>query len=297
MALYLRLLKFLRPYWLKLVLAMIFMSFVGSTSGLIAYLVQPVMDKIFYEKNSTMLLIIPSGIVLLFLAKGTCDYLQEYLMGFVGQKIIADIRNLVFKRVQIQPLSFFDKTSTGTIISRITNDISLVQAAVSDSVTAILKDAFSIVGLILVVFYRDWRLAIVAFIILPVATYPIVAFGRKLRKNSTQNQRAMARFTSFLHETITGQRIVKAFAMERYEYGKFREENESLFQNSHEAHQDTRPLQPCHGHARRNRCSYNHMVRRQCGHLREIDPGQFLLLYDSTAFLVRAYKTAQQGEP
>ncbi len=229
MALYLRLLKFLRPYWVKLVFAMVFMSFVGSTGGLTAYLVQPVMDKIFFEKNSAMLLVIPFGLILLVLAKGVCDYLQAYLMGFVGQKVITDIRNLVFKRLQTQPLAFFDKTPTGTIISRITNDISLVQGAVSDSFTAILKDAFAIVGLIFVVFYRDWRLAIVAFIVLPVATYPIVSFGRKLRKNSTQNQRAMARFTNFLHETITGQRIVKAFAMEDYEYGRFREENEGLF--------------------------------------------------------------------
>jgi ATP-binding cassette, subfamily B, bacterial MsbA len=229
MALYLRLLKFLRPYWVKLVFAVVFMSFVGSTDGFTAYFVKPVMDQIFFEKNGSMLLLIPFAIILFYLAKGGADYMQAYLMGFVGQKVITDIRNLVFRRLQVQPLSFFDKTPTGTIISRITNDISLVQGAVSDSFTAILKDMFTIMGLLFVIFYRDWRLAIVAFIVLPIVTYPIVSFGRKLRKNSAQNQRAMAKFTSFLHETITGQRIVKAFAMEGYEYGKFRDENESLF--------------------------------------------------------------------
>ncbi|HUJ70077.1 MAG TPA: lipid A export permease/ATP-binding protein MsbA [Syntrophorhabdales bacterium] len=229
MALYLRLLKFLRPYWVKLVFAVIFMSFVGSTDGFTAYFVKPVMDQIFFEKNGSMLLLIPFAIILFYLAKGGADYMQAYLMGFVGQKVITDIRNLVFRRLQVQPLSYFDKTPTGTIISRITNDISLVQGAVSDSFTAILKDMFTIVGLLFVIFYRDWRLALVAFIVLPIVTYPIVSFGRKLRKNSTQNQRAIAKFTSFLHETITGQRIVKAFAMEGYEYGKFRDENESLF--------------------------------------------------------------------
>jgi ATP-binding cassette, subfamily B, bacterial MsbA len=228
MGLYLRLLKFLRPYWPRLVLAMVFMSFVGSSDGLMAYLVQPVMDKIFFEKNSAMLVVIPLGVILLVVTKGVFDYLQAYLMGFVGQKVIADIRNLVFKCLQMQPLAFFDKTPTGTIISRITNDVSLVQGAVSDSFTAVLKDAFTIIGLVFVAFYRDWRLAIVAFVVLPVATYPIAAFGRKLRKNSTQNQKAMARFTNFLHETVTGQRIVKAFAMEDYEHGRFRQENESL---------------------------------------------------------------------
>lgn len=229
MALYLRLLRFLQPYWVKLLLAMIFMSLVAASNGLTAFLVKPVLDKIFFEKNDTMLFLIPFGIIVLYLLKGIFDYLQSYLMGFVGQKVITDIRNLVFKRLQAQPLAFFDKTPTGLIISRITNDISLVQGAVSDAFTAILKDAFTIVGLIFVVFYRDWRLAVIAFIVLPFATYPIVAFGRRLRKISVQNQKAVAKLTSFLHETITGQRIVKAFSMERYEDRKFNEENENLF--------------------------------------------------------------------
>jgi subfamily B ATP-binding cassette protein MsbA len=150
-------------------------------------------------------------------------------MGFVGQKVITDIRNLVFGRLQKQPLAFYDKTPTGVIISRITNDIGLIQGAVSDAFTAVLKDAFTIVGLVFVVFYRDWRLATIAFLILPFATYPIVTFGRRLRKIAVQNQKAMARLTNFLHETITGQRIVKAFTMEPYEDKRFREENESLF--------------------------------------------------------------------
>jgi subfamily B ATP-binding cassette protein MsbA len=229
MALYLRLLRFLRPYWVKLAFAMVFMSLVAGTNGLTAYLVQPVMDKIFFEKNGTLLLLIPMGVILLYLAKGTFDYLQAYLMGFVGQKIVTDIRNVVFKRLQKQPLAFFDKTPTGLIISRITNDISLIQGAVADSFTAILKDAFTIIGLVFVVFYRDWKLALIAFVVLPFATYPIVAFGRRLRKISVQNQKAMAKLTSFLHETITGQRIVKAFCMEDYEGRKFDEENEDLF--------------------------------------------------------------------
>ncbi|MGA3174283.1 MAG: lipid A export permease/ATP-binding protein MsbA [Syntrophorhabdales bacterium] len=229
MALYLRLLRFVKPYWVKLGFAMLFMSAVAGTNGLTAYLVQPVMDKIFFEKNGKLLILIPFGVMLLYLSKGIFDYLQAYLMGFVGQKIITDIRNLVFKRLQLQPLAFFDRTATGLIISRITNDISLVQGAVADSFTAVLKDAFTIIGLVFVVFYRDWKLAAIAFIVLPFATYPIVAFGRRLRKISVQNQKAMAKLTSFLHETITGQRIVKAFTMENYEGGKFRDENENLF--------------------------------------------------------------------
>jgi ATP-binding cassette, subfamily B, bacterial MsbA len=229
MALYLRLLRFVKPYTVKLLFAMLFMSLLAATTGLQPLLLKEVMNRIFVNKDSTMLLLIPLAVISLFIARGLFDYLQSYLMGYVGQRVITDIRNLVFGRLQAQPLSFFDKTPTGLIISRITNDISLIQGAVSDSFTAVLKDVFAIIGLIAYVFYNNWKLASIAFLVLPFAVYPIVTFGRRLRRNSVRNQKAMAKLTSFLHETITGQRIVKAFAMENYEYGKFQEENESLF--------------------------------------------------------------------
>ncbi|MEI6152576.1 MAG: lipid A export permease/ATP-binding protein MsbA [Deltaproteobacteria bacterium] len=229
MALYLRLLEYLKPYWRKLVFAMIFMALVASTNGLTAYIVKPVLDNIFFEKNAAMLSIIPFGVVILYLLKGIFDYFQAYLMGFVGQKVITDIRDEIFNALQKQPLAYFDKTPTGTIISRIINDVTLVQSAVSDAFTAILKDIFTIVGLIFVIFYRDWKLAAIAFVVLPFATYPIVSFGRRLRRISTKTQKEMAKLTNFLHETITGQRIVKAFCMEEYESKRFKEENETLF--------------------------------------------------------------------
>ncbi len=229
MALYLRLLSFLKPYLARLLLATVFMAAAAGLNGLQPFVVKPVIDKVFIEKDATMLYLIPFGILLLYLAKGAVEYLQAYLMGYVGQKVITDIRNLVFHRLQRQPLSFFDKTPTGLIISRIINDIAMVQAAVTDAFTAVLKDSLSIVAFVFVAFYRDWKLASIAFIVLPFATYPIVIFGRKLRRNSIQNQKAMARLTTFLHETITGQRIVKAFSMEAYEDKRFEAENETLF--------------------------------------------------------------------
>ena len=229
MVLYLRLLQFVKPYWPKLALAMIFMSLVAATNGLTAYIVKPVLDKIFFEKNAEMLYILPLGIIIIYFCKGVFEYLQAYLMGYVGQKVVNDIRNLVFSSLQRQPLSFFDKTPTGSNISRVINDVNLVQSAVTDAFTAIMKDAISIIVLVFVVFYRDWKLATIALIILPFSAYPIVAFGKKLRKISVNAQRTMARLTSFLHETITGQRIVKAFSMEEYENKRFQVENNNLF--------------------------------------------------------------------
>jgi subfamily B ATP-binding cassette protein MsbA len=229
MTLYRRLLEFLKPYWKKLVIAMICMAIVSATSALYAYLVKNVIDDIFVKKDAAMLYFIPFGVVLLFFVKGLFFYLQAYFMGFIGQRVITNIRNLVFASLQKQPLSFFDKTPTGQSISRIMNDVTLIQGTVTDSVTAILIDAFSIIGLIGVVFYRDWKLATISFIVLPFSIYPIVSFGKKLRKVSLNTQKSAARLTSFLHETITGQRIVKAFSMETYENERFKGENEEMF--------------------------------------------------------------------
>jgi subfamily B ATP-binding cassette protein MsbA len=229
MALYLRLLSFLRPYLGRLLLAMFFMALVAGANGLTAYVVKPVLDKIFFEKNEEMILLIPLGIVLLYLSKGVFDYLQAYLMGYVGQRVVTDIRNLLFQSLQRQSLSYFDRTPTGVNISKIMNDVSLIQNAVCDSFTAILRDSLTIVGLIFVVFYRDWKLALIAFAVLPFATYPIVEFGRRLRRIGLKTQRKVASLTSFLQEVIAGQRIVKAFSMEGYEEGRFRRENEELF--------------------------------------------------------------------
>ncbi|HOC45947.1 MAG TPA: ABC transporter ATP-binding protein, partial [Syntrophorhabdaceae bacterium] len=229
MNLYLRLLRFAYPYKTKLILAMIFMALCSGSKSLSAYLVKPVLDSIFFEKDMAKLYIMPAIVILLFFAKGIFEYLQAYFMGFVGQRVVTDIRNLLFVNMQKQPLSYFDKTPTGSNISRIVNDVALVQNTVSDSVAAVLNDAFTIIGLIVVAFHMEWKLTLIAFIILPFSIYPIVTFGKRLRKIGLNIQQYLARLTNFLHETITGQRIVKAFSMEEYENVRFSRVNETLF--------------------------------------------------------------------
>lgn len=229
MTLYLKLLKFTKPYWARLLLAMMCMLVVSATSGALPFLAKPVMDDIFIRKDVTMLYIVPVAVIFLFIIKGFFYYLQAYLMGYVGQRVITDIRNLLFASLQKQPLSYFDKTPTGQSISRIMNDVTLLQNTVSDSITAVLIDVVTIVCFLGVIFYRDWWLALISVVILPVAAYPISSFGRKLRKVGLKTQKSMARLTSFLHETITGQRIVKAFSMEAYENNRFESENEEMF--------------------------------------------------------------------
>lgn len=229
MSIYRRLLKLVKPYWLKLTLAMICMLFVSLLTAGQAFLVKPALDDVFLKKDAKMLLLLPMAIILLFLFKGIFDYGQAYLMNYVGLRIVADMREKLYNHLQNLSLSFFTTTPTGILISRITNDVNLIQGSVSNVVTGLIKDAFTILGLTGVVFYRNWKLAIIAFIIFPLAILPIKEFGKRLRKFSRKSQQRMGSITTFLHETIVGNRIVKAFNMEDYEKRRFAEENERFF--------------------------------------------------------------------
>jgi subfamily B ATP-binding cassette protein MsbA len=229
MNLYRRLLEFIRPYWGKLVVAMICMIFVSALEGGQAYVVKPALDEVFINKDAQKLFLLPFVIIVLFLLKGIFNYLQAYLMNFVGLRVVADLRAKLYDHLQTLSLSFFNKTPTGILISRITNDVNLIQASVSNVITGVVKDVFTIISLIFVVFYQNWKLAIIAVIVFPLATLPIKEFGKRLRKFSRRSQEQMGSITTFLHETITGNRIVKAFNMEGYEKRRFAQENDRFF--------------------------------------------------------------------
>lgn len=226
---YRRLLQLVKPYWKKLSLAMVFMIFVSLLTAAQAFLVKPALDDVFLKKDPKMLLLLPMAIIILFLLKGLFDYGQTYLMNYVGLKIVSDIREKLYNHIQNLSLSFFTQTPTGVLISRITNDVNLIQGSVSNALTGLIKDAFTIIALTGVVFYRNWKLAIIACLIFPLAIIPIKEFGKRLRKFSRKSQQRMGSLTSFLHETIVGNRIVKAFNMEDYERERFAQENEKFF--------------------------------------------------------------------
>jgi subfamily B ATP-binding cassette protein MsbA len=229
MILYRRLLELIKPYWSKLTIAMICMVFVSLLEGGQAYLVKPALDDVFINKDAKKLFLLPFVIVILFLLKGIFNYVQAYLMNFVGLRVVANLRAKLYDHLQTLSLSFFTKTSTGILISRITNDVNLIQGSVSNVITGLLKDIFTIIALLGVVFYQNWKLAIIALIVFPLAIIPIKEFGKRLRKFSRRSQEQMGSITTFLHETITGNRIVKAFNMEEYEKRRFAQENDRFF--------------------------------------------------------------------
>ena len=213
----------------RLFLAMLCMLVIAVASSATAFLVKPVLDDIFFNKDTTMLKIIPVVVVLIYFLRGLGMYGQDYFMNYVGENVIKDLRNVLYSRIQDLPIAFFHKEKTGVLMSRITNDVNIIKAMVSTAVTGSLKDSFTIVGLTFVIFYRDWKMALIAFIVLPVAFFPVVEFGRRVRRISTGWQEAMADLNSFLHETFAGNKIVKAFGMESYEKKRFFHKTLDLF--------------------------------------------------------------------
>lgn len=218
-----------KKYYLRFILAAICMVIAGGLQSALPLISKPAIDKIFVSKDMSALTWIPFAIVGIFLFKGLCNYGQNILMSSIGLRIVADLRNKLYECIQRQSLSFFTGHPTGMLMSRITNDVLSVQSAASEAVTALVKDTFTLVCLVGVIFYTDWKLALLAMIVFPLTVYPIAWFGRKMRKVTTSTQVTMGALNSLLQETIAGTRIVKAFCMEKYESDRFGAENERLF--------------------------------------------------------------------
>ena len=221
--------KLIASHWKKLIAAMLCMIVVAAATSISAYLVKPMLDDIFINKDKTKLILLPGAAVLIFLLKGMGAYGQQYLMKYVGEAVIMDFRNSLYEKIIDMPMVFFHNEKIGTLMSRITNDVNIVKGMVSTAITSFTRDAFTIIGLTGVIFYMDWKLAIGAFLVLPAAFYPVFIFGRKVRKFSTGCQETMADLNSFLHETFSGTKVVKIFTMEEFEKRRFRKKADDLF--------------------------------------------------------------------
>lgn len=223
------LLKLVKDQWGKLAMAMVCMLVMAGASSAVPFLIKPVVDDIFINKDVTMLRLIPLAVIIVYFLQGVGMYGQECLMHYVGQNIIRRLRNQLYEKISDLPISFFQKEKTGVLMSRITNDVNIIKSMVSSAITGALRDFFTIIGLTCVIFYRDWKMALFAFVVLPVAFFPIVAIGKRVRKVTTGTQEAMADLTSMLHETFAGNKIVKAFGMEPYEKKRFHDKTLKLF--------------------------------------------------------------------
>jgi len=208
---------FMRPHVRRIVLAFVLMGLAaGSTAGR-AWLMQPVLDRIFVAREGSLLLLIASGALALALVKGLADYGQAVLMTRVGQRVIADVQIALFARLMRADLAYFHANPTGTLISRFTSDAALLRGTAASVLAGIGKDAVTVVFLVGVMFYQDWLLALVSFFVFPLAIRPIVGIGRRIRRVAANTQAEIGQLTTLLNQTFQGARHVKAYGMEQYE--------------------------------------------------------------------------------
>jgi len=226
---YSRLLVFVKPYWKKLILALLCMIFSGGLSAAMLWIIKEVVDKVLLSKDTFMLGLIPFLIVGIFLFQGLFNYGQNYLMHWIGQKIVFDIRNKLYSHLQRLSLSFFSHKPVGELISRLTSDITTMQNALSRAIGDIIKEGVTVGVLVGLLFYFNWQLTLVSLAILPFLVKLTTKLSSQLRKMSRRVRKEMATLTSILQETLSGIRIVKAFSMERYEREKFRTRSKEYF--------------------------------------------------------------------
>jgi len=227
--LYARLLKYVRPYWFKLAIGISLAVVISASTGAVAWLVKPALDEIFLKKDLTMLTLLPFAILMVFFIKGVSTYSQSYLMRDVGQKVVKDIRDHLYEHIQTMPLSFFHKNPSAVLMSRITNDVGMLASGSSGVIADLIREAFTLVALIGVMFYRDWKLSLLAFLIFPWALIPMKKIGERLRKLGRKSREKMAEINRVIQEAFTGIKIVKAFGMEEYENQKFKGVNQKLY--------------------------------------------------------------------
>jgi subfamily B ATP-binding cassette protein MsbA len=208
---------FMRPHVRRILFAFLLMGLAAASTAGRAWLMEPVLDRIFVAREGSLLLLIAGGALALALVKGLADYGEAVLMTRVGQRVIADVQIALFARLMRADLAYFHAHPSGTLISRFTSDAALLRSAAANVLVGIGKDAVTVVFLVGVMFYQDWLLALVSFFVFPLAIRPIVAIGRRIRRVTANAQAEIGEFTTLLSQTFQGARHVKAYGMEQYE--------------------------------------------------------------------------------
>lgn len=207
----------IKPYRWHVVGGLFCMACAALTTALLAKMLQPLFDDVFMARNEAMLFQVAFMVLGVFILKGISGFGESISMVYVGQKIIGDIQRRLFDHFIVADLAYFHARSSGEIVSRFTNDVNLMRNAVTTALTGMGKDTLSIIFLIGLMFYQDWLLASLAFFVFPIAIFPIVKIGQKMRKVSLNTQEEMGAFTILLHQVFQGMRVVKSYAMENYE--------------------------------------------------------------------------------
>lgn len=222
-------LPFYKDYIRRFFFAFIGMVLVSIGTAGTAYIIKPVLDEIFINKDVAMLQLLPIGVILLYTAKGVGQYIQSYYILYIGHDIIRRVRDNILSHLIHLDLGYFYQTRGGELISRITNDITRIQTAVSNNVADIIRESLTIVALMVVVIMQSPKLALYGLIVLPIIIYPLSILAKKMKRLSTGSQEAIADLTSHLSEIFNNIEIIMAQSTQKIEHDKFKKQNQKFF--------------------------------------------------------------------
>lgn len=226
---YRRLLSFLWPYWRHLLLAVVCMIFVSGSNLIVPWIIKDIVDQVLAEKNVQMLYMVIGAILVIFLIRGVTTFGHRYLMGYIGQRVITDLRQRLFCHLQKLSISYYDRRRTGEIMSNVTNDIGVLQTAIVENFVTLVQEAAIFVGSFISMIYLQWKLTVLCLVIVPMVSFIIKFFGKKLHASGRTVQERLADVTSLLQEVIQGVRIVRSFNRGEYEEKRFSAVNEANF--------------------------------------------------------------------
>ncbi len=220
-----RLWSYVKPHVWVLVVSLALVAIVGVLEAATPFLIGRIFDNL-SGGNGTIFLVL---LVIATAVKAVAEYGSVNVTSYLGQSVVRDLRNDLFEQILLQPLRFFHFNPTGELISRVSADVERIQTAASETLADFLKQTAILVFLVITIFVIDWKLAAASVVLAPLVFYPTVWFGQRLRLLSKSNQQEMADMANILYETLAGNRIVKAFTMEKAEAGKFRKATQRIF--------------------------------------------------------------------
>lgn len=226
---YMRLLSYLKPYWKLLLVSVVFMLLVSGSNLVVPWIIKDVIDKVLNDKDLGMLYLIIVAILVTFLIRAITTFGHRYLMGYIGQAVIKDLRNTLYHHLQKLSISYYDRRRTGDIMSNLTNDIAALQTAIVDNFIQLVQEGAIFIGSFVSMIYLQWKLTMLCLVIVPLVSYTIKFFGRKLHSSGRDVQERLADVTSMLQESIQGVRIVRSFNRGDFEEKRFHDINESSF--------------------------------------------------------------------
>lgn len=226
--LYLRLLRYVKPYWGVFAFSIIGMLISAATEVALPAAIKPFLDGTFVEKDPFLIKWVPIFLVLLYVIRGFGAFIGTYASAWVGNKVVMDLRDRMFRRMLALPLGYFHDTTTGNLISRFTFDAAQVTGAATNVVTVLVKDSVTILGLLAYLLYVDWKLTLISLIMIPPIAVVVRYFNIRLRNMSRKTQQAMGDITQVLQETVECNKVVKIFGGQEYESKRFADTSNRL---------------------------------------------------------------------